>query len=91
MFENLQFVIFKEEWTYRLSTENTSQGFLWWADWGSYHNFLPLHQGLVPLKKFSENNKENNSLSNPPLGNLQGKTLPVFLSLIIQSRHNNSI
>ena len=91
MFENLQFVIFKGEWTYRLSIESTSQGILWWGDGGNYHNFLPLHQGLVPPKRFPENNKENNSLllkspiSQPPREN------PASLSLIIQSRRNNSI
>ena len=91
MFENLQFVIFKGEWTYRLSIESTSQGFLWWGDWETITTFSVSIKALPPPKKFPENNKENNSLllkspiSQPPREN------PASLSLIIQSRRNNSI
>ena len=65
MFENLQFVIFRGGGGGGVdiqSIESTSQGFLWWGDWGNYHDFTPLHQGLVPSKKFPENTKEYNSL-----------------------------
>ena len=91
MFENLQFVIFKGVWTYRLSIESTSQGFLWWEDWGNYHDFLPLHQGLVSPQKIPENNKENNSLLLKSLISPPPRENPASLSLFIQSRRNNSI
>ena len=89
MFENLQFVIFKGEWTYRLSIESTSQGFLWWGDRGNYHDFLPFHQGLVPPKKIPENKKENLLLKSPI--SQHPRENPASLSLIIQSRRSNSI
>ena len=58
MSENLQFVIFKGKWTYRLNIESTSQGFLWLGGLGELSQLSPSPSRPCPQKKFPENDKE---------------------------------
>ena len=49
-----------------------------------HHDFVSLHQSLLPPQKFPENNRKNNSplLNIPPLVNLLWKTLMMVLELM---------